>query len=75
MTVEIPTLGGDPVNVGDDDAEYQKHEYGQNEIVRMIERHSCAPLTRTCLVGENVNVAAEPGLDSDQGPARAMPEN
>src|SRR3954470_12509059 len=69
MTVRFPTLRGDPVDIGDDDAEYQKHEYGQNEIKRMIERHSRAPLTVACLVGENVDAAAAPGLDLDQGPA------
>ena len=43
MAVRFRTLGGDPVDIGDHDAEHEKHKDGQKKINRMIERHGCAP--------------------------------
>jgi hypothetical protein len=71
MAVHLRTLRGDPIDIGDDDAEGEKYKYSQPKIKRMVERHDCAPLIDAGF-GENLNVSAAPGLDPDQGPVRAQ---
>jgi hypothetical protein len=77
MTVQLLTRRGNSVDIGDDDAECEKYKYGQNEIIRMVEWHNCAPLTDACLTEGNVDVSAAPGFDPGQdatskvSPARA----
>jgi 5,10-methylenetetrahydrofolate reductase len=42
MTVQVWALRGDPVDIGDHEAEHEKHKDGQKKIKRMIKRHGCA---------------------------------
>ena len=70
MTVHVRSLRGDPVDVGDGDAEGEKYKYGQTKIERMVERHNCAPLIDAGLGKRNRHGGA--GFDPDQNPAREV---